>query len=286
MNWKAGQFAKGSTCQIPNLQNLQNVLSTKILFNYRLGSKSYWKGKIFVTTFEDLQFYLTGYFINLLQLDKTEVAREATETNRGEPEGSESWSSGSNNCNGISNMTFCLLSCPLPTPIHVHEQHSSAKRPLERMSAAQTQEKLVKKKKNRQMRKAKCFSPRIRSEAPGGEKIPTKRPLFRRDFLRTEGVQGRPPGPWEGWQLGEHMGPWPRQWSSFSWPCQPRDSLAKVASLHGLQSRLTPEGQSPRDRNLGNYWWTLGKRCWGLAARLEGASRQDFFGINMVHLHL
>ena len=52
MNWKAGQSAKGSICQITNLQNLQNVLFTKVLFNCQVCSNSCWKGNIFETTFE------------------------------------------------------------------------------------------------------------------------------------------------------------------------------------------------------------------------------------------
>lgn len=108
MNWKTSQFAKGSKCQITNLQNLQNVLFTKILFNCQVCSSSYWKEKIFVTTFEDFCGFIwwdfIGCFINLQQLDKTTCAEG--------PKGRESWKPqnpealASDSCTALSNNFF------------------------------------------------------------------------------------------------------------------------------------------------------------------------------------
>lgn len=144
MNWKAGQFAKRSKCQITNLQNLQNVLFTKILFNCQVCSNSYWKGKIFVTTFEDFCSFIglgfTRCFINLLQLDKTEVGKGTQR--KGEFEASESWSSG-------FRQLYCYLCFPstllLPPTPFTCMINMAVQRGLEGDVGAQTQEqKLVK----------------------------------------------------------------------------------------------------------------------------------------------
>lgn len=97
-----------------NLQNLQNVLFTKILLNSQVCSNSYWRD-FFLTTFEDFCGFIwldfIGCFINLLQLDKTEVGRGTKR--KGEFEASESWSQAAV---PVSLIQLFILS----TPIYVH----------------------------------------------------------------------------------------------------------------------------------------------------------------------
>lgn len=146
MNWKAGQFAKGSKCQITNLQNLQNVLFTKILFNCQVCSSSHWKGKIFVTTFEDFCGFIwwdfIGCFINLQQLDKTKCAEGLKGRESWKPQNPEALAA-------LLSITFHSLSHFLLTPF-MWMNNRAVQRPLKMTFGAQTQEqKLVKKKKKK-----------------------------------------------------------------------------------------------------------------------------------------
>lgn len=237
MNWKAGQFARGLICQITNLQNLQNVLFTKILFNYQAYNNSYWKGKNILTSFEDFcssDWLSLGILLICFSWAKLGVKQRLKSKGKslkpqypGAPAPKSSMAPSPPSC-------MCTVNRNSEEDVWGPDTGSETG-------------------KRGQKQRARCCSLRIespRSESQGQRRfwLQAQGILSSRDLYQDEGIQGF--WPLSGWQLRERSDGALGSNTVSHGPCQLCDDLVTVSSQHQLQSRLLPEGQSPWDSNI------------------------------------